>query len=58
MKIIVVGCGTTGNLIIPNLKGDITIIDRDIVEKKNLNRLIQFTIKQRWEKRRSLKQFY
>ena len=45
MKIIVVGCGTTGNLIIPNLKGDITIIDRDIVEKKNLNRLIQFTIK-------------
>ncbi|MBS3162706.1 ThiF family adenylyltransferase [Candidatus Woesearchaeota archaeon] len=45
MKIVVVGCGTTGNLIIPKLKGDITIIDRDIVEEKNLNRLIQFTKK-------------
>ena len=43
MKIVVVGCGTTGNLIIPKLKGDITILDRDIVEEKNLNRLIQFT---------------
>jgi len=45
MKIVVVGCGTTGNLMIPQLKGDITIIDRDIVEEKNLNRLIQFTKK-------------
>ncbi len=45
MKIVVVGCGTTGNLIIPRLKGEIVILDRDIVEEKNLNRLIEFTKK-------------
>jgi adenylyltransferase/sulfurtransferase len=45
MKIVVVGCGTTGNFIIPKLKGNITIIDRDIVEEKNLNRGINFTKK-------------
>jgi adenylyltransferase/sulfurtransferase len=43
MKIVVVGCGTTGNVIIPKLKGNILIIDRDIVEEKNLNRQVLFT---------------
>jgi molybdopterin-synthase adenylyltransferase len=38
MKIAVVGCGTSGNSIIPKLQGDILLVDRDIVEAKNLER--------------------
>ena len=45
MKIIVVGCGTTGNAILPLLKGEITLIDRDIVEKRNLLRQKLFSKK-------------
>ncbi len=42
MKIAVVGCGTTGNLIIPKLKGEVFIIDRDIIEEKNIERQVLF----------------
>lgn len=45
MKIVIIGSGTTGNLIIPKLKGKLLIIDRDIIEEKNLNRLMEFTKK-------------
>ncbi len=45
MKIIIVGCGTTGNAIIPLLKGKILLIDRDIVEEKNLSYQKLFTKK-------------
>ncbi|MDP3918785.1 MAG: ThiF family adenylyltransferase [Nanoarchaeota archaeon] len=38
MKIVVIGCGTSGNLIIPRLEGNLLLIDRDIVEEKNLER--------------------
>tara|TARA_Y100000310_G_C20680821_1_gene815828 strand:- start:922 stop:1725 length:804 start_codon:yes stop_codon:yes gene_type:complete len=38
MRIVVIGCGTSGNQIIPKLKGNILLIDRDIVEEKNLGR--------------------
>ncbi len=43
MNIIILGCGTTGNAIIPLLKEKLTLIDRDIVEKKNLERQKLFT---------------
>src|SRR3989344_1242957 len=45
MKITIIGCGTTGNAIIPLLNGKITLIDRDIVEEKNLSRQKLFTKK-------------
>ena len=45
MKIVVVGCGTTGNVIIPLLKEHLLVIDRDIVEEKNLVRQKLFTKK-------------
>ncbi len=45
MKIVVVGCGTTGNAIIPLLKGNLILIDRDIVEERNLSRQGLFTKK-------------
>lgn len=38
MKIAVIGCGTTGNHILPLLKETLFVIDRDIVEEKNLER--------------------
>lgn len=38
MKIIIVGCGTTGNAIIPLMEGKMTLIDRDLVEERNLDR--------------------
>jgi len=38
MKIAIIGCGTTGNQIIPLLHGELFLIDRDIVEEKNLSR--------------------
>ncbi|MDP3728199.1 MAG: ThiF family adenylyltransferase [bacterium] len=43
MKIIIIGCGTTGNAIIPLLEGKITLIDRDIVEERNLDRQRLYT---------------
>lgn len=45
MKIIVIGCGTTGNAIIPVLKEKLLLIDRDIVEEKNLSYQKLFTKK-------------
>ncbi len=45
MKITVIGCGTTGNEIIPLLQGELTLIDRDIVEEKNLARQRLFSKK-------------
>ena len=45
MKITIIGCGTTGNVIIPLLKGKLFFIDRDIVEEKNLSRQKLFTKK-------------
>lgn len=45
MKIIVIGCGTSGNAIIPLLKGKLLLIDRDLVEEKNLVRQKLFTKK-------------
>jgi molybdopterin-synthase adenylyltransferase len=44
MNIIIIGCGTSGNQIIPLLDG-CTIIDRDIIEEKNLTRQPLFTSK-------------
>jgi molybdopterin-synthase adenylyltransferase len=41
--IIVIGCGTTGNQIIPKLGNDMLVIDRDIIEEKNLERQQLFT---------------
>lgn len=39
MKIVIIGCGTTGNQIIPLLREHkLLIIDRDLVEQKNLSR--------------------
>lgn len=38
MKIAVVGCGTTGTHILPLLKATLLVIDRDIVEERNLER--------------------
>jgi molybdopterin-synthase adenylyltransferase len=43
MKIAVIGCGTTGNQIIPLLEGEILLVDRDIVEERNLERQPLFT---------------
>lgn len=45
MKITIIGCGTTGNVILPLLKGELFLIDRDIVEEKNLSRQKLFTKK-------------
>ncbi|MBI5798292.1 ThiF family adenylyltransferase [Candidatus Woesearchaeota archaeon] len=38
MKIVLVGCGTTGNHVLPHLHEDVFLIDRDIVERVNLER--------------------
>jgi molybdopterin-synthase adenylyltransferase len=43
MRIVIIGCGTTGNQIIPLLEGDLLLIDRDIVEEKNLGRQQLYT---------------
>tara|TARA_Y100000310_G_C20636684_1_gene791553 strand:+ start:799 stop:1599 length:801 start_codon:yes stop_codon:yes gene_type:complete len=44
MKIAIIGCGTTGNQIIPKLREhELLIIDRDLVEEKNLSRQTQFS---------------
>ena len=36
--IIIIGCGTTGNQLIPLLQGEKLLIDRDVVEESNLSR--------------------
>lgn len=46
MKIVIIGCGTSGNVIIPQLKEHkLFLIDRDIVEEKNLSYQKLFTKK-------------
>ena len=45
MNIVVIGCGTTGNAIIPLLKGVLLLIDRDIVEERNISRQKLFSKK-------------
>jgi len=43
MKIAVIGCGTTGTHILPLLKETLLVIDRDIVEERNLERQPLYT---------------
>lgn len=45
MRIAIVGCGTTGNFVLPFFRGkEVFVVDRDIVEERNLERQPLFTM--------------